>query len=481
MLKTIKKIKRYLSKIFCIFYLKGFKDKIFNRKNLTKVLFIFTVGFISRVSINYIYNINVFIDYNNIISFIYYMIMALFTVLVHEFVTYFDIVIIPTFNDLVIYFNIYINKFITYIFTLLNKPIIIPKNFINTRLFKFSFIKFIAKAIVSIYYSSNSWYNVNIKSCNITQEMDYKNRNNVDNAVNNDNRNNSHSIRRVQADQDLRRLVVTNNYNINNNENILKNNSPISSSSRYFTLNSPLNNENNIPNDLKLVRTNNKSLEYQVSETYPAYNNEIIRNLDTSNINYHNSGNWNYFNNTLNSPHTTVKSIIGSDVNPDNISSTRSSIKGANFGLELELRRNKVAYDMKCFNEVDMINENRPSWIEEIEVSNKGVLNNVKVGFKYIDINLNKVEKIYIKYHDIGKRKVYWNLWEKHKDEYTSYAEFKRSLNPDINIWKQIANDAKIKLKDEVQKLLDVKRPFDRPLDSNRVYPIDNIRHKKRS
>jgi hypothetical protein len=35
--------------------------------------------------------------------------------------------------------------------------------------------------------------------------------------------------------------------------------------------------------------------------------------------------------------------------------------------------------------------------------------------------------------------------------------------------------------KDEVQKLLDVKRPFDRPLDSNRVYPIDNIRHKKRS
>jgi hypothetical protein len=38
------------------------------------------------------------------------------------------------------------------------------------------------------------------------------------------------------------------------------------------------------------------------------------------------------------------------------------------------------------------------------------------------------------KYKNVGKRHVYWYLFEKGKGNYTSYKEYKKSWNPDINI-----------------------------------------------
>jgi hypothetical protein len=73
----------------------GLLNKIFNKPNLNKILIIFVVGLTSRILINYIYNINVFIDYFNKVSIIYYVLMSMFIVLIHEVVTYFDINIIP--------------------------------------------------------------------------------------------------------------------------------------------------------------------------------------------------------------------------------------------------------------------------------------------------------------------------------------------------------------------------------------------------
>ena len=72
-------------------------NRIFNRSNLNKILIIFIVGFTSRVLINYIYNINVFVDYFNKISIVYYISMSLFTVIIHEVITYFNINIIPSY------------------------------------------------------------------------------------------------------------------------------------------------------------------------------------------------------------------------------------------------------------------------------------------------------------------------------------------------------------------------------------------------
>jgi hypothetical protein len=77
---------------------KNFKERIkyvFNRLNFIKVLVIFMVGFVTRVLINYVYDINVFVDYLNSISLGYYGFMAIFVVLVNELFSYIDLKTFP--------------------------------------------------------------------------------------------------------------------------------------------------------------------------------------------------------------------------------------------------------------------------------------------------------------------------------------------------------------------------------------------------
>ena len=80
------------------FYFPGLGTRIFNRKNLTKVFIIFIVGFISRLFIASYFDVNVFLDFTNSISLIYYSFMSFFVVFVHEFVSYFDLSIFPKIN-----------------------------------------------------------------------------------------------------------------------------------------------------------------------------------------------------------------------------------------------------------------------------------------------------------------------------------------------------------------------------------------------
>ena len=62
--------------------------KYFNKKNFLKVIIIFTVGFISRVLVNDFFGINVYFDYLHSVSLIYYALLSIFIVLVHEYLTY---------------------------------------------------------------------------------------------------------------------------------------------------------------------------------------------------------------------------------------------------------------------------------------------------------------------------------------------------------------------------------------------------------
>lgn len=78
--------------------MKNFKERIkyvFNRLNFSKVLVIFVVGFVTRVLINYVYDINVFVDYLNTISLTYYGMMSIFIVLVNELFVYIDLKSLP--------------------------------------------------------------------------------------------------------------------------------------------------------------------------------------------------------------------------------------------------------------------------------------------------------------------------------------------------------------------------------------------------
>lgn len=60
---------------------------------------------------------------------------------------------------------------------------------------------------------------------------------------------------------------------------------------------------------------------------------------------------------------------------------------------------------MRQYLEQQMIEPNGGRLVEEVTISNKGIVGQLNVGFKYIDSKLNKVETKYIRYHDIGKRK----------------------------------------------------------------------------
>src|SRR5438270_5560433 len=78
-----------------------FLNKVFNKTNLSKVLIIFIIGFISRSIINYTYEVHVFLDYTNSISIMYYTFMAFISIVIHELINYFNL---PTINHEV--FNI---------------------------------------------------------------------------------------------------------------------------------------------------------------------------------------------------------------------------------------------------------------------------------------------------------------------------------------------------------------------------------------
>jgi hypothetical protein len=65
--------------------------KIFTKSRISKILIIFIVGFTSRIFVNYMYNINIFLDFISYISLIYYFIFSMFIVLVHEVIDCLDV------------------------------------------------------------------------------------------------------------------------------------------------------------------------------------------------------------------------------------------------------------------------------------------------------------------------------------------------------------------------------------------------------
>lgn len=87
-----------------------------NRVTISKVIIIFTLGFVSRVLINNIYNVNVFVEYYHIISLFYYTVLSLVIVLVSDLIAYFEFSIIPSFvYDIFVYFGYLVVKCFTFV------------------------------------------------------------------------------------------------------------------------------------------------------------------------------------------------------------------------------------------------------------------------------------------------------------------------------------------------------------------------------
>lgn len=80
-----------MQKNYIFLFLKNNLSKV----NLSKIIFIFFFGFISRIIINYLYNINVFIDYLHPFSIAYYFVFASFIVFINELFSTFNLSIFP--------------------------------------------------------------------------------------------------------------------------------------------------------------------------------------------------------------------------------------------------------------------------------------------------------------------------------------------------------------------------------------------------
>ncbi len=103
--------------------------------------------------------------------------------------------------------------------------------------------------------------------------------------------------------------------------------------------------------------------------------------------------------------------------------------------------------------------------VEEVVIHKQDLKGKLWLGFQSFD---NKLNYLYVKYHDLAKRKLYWNLWEKHRES---------SLNPDNSIWRSITKEIHSDIKAEVNDLLARKRPFDSNIGNLNRATINDFRH----
>nr|YP_010526679.1 hypothetical protein OOD12_mgp20 [Pleurocordyceps sinensis]UXR11747.1 hypothetical protein [Pleurocordyceps sinensis] len=123
---------------------------------------------------------------------------------------------------------------------------------------------------------------------------------------------------------------------------------------------------------------------------------------------------------------------------------------------------------------------------EEFNLHKSGIKGKIKLGFKYAISKFTEekdVETIYLKYKDISKRKFYWHIWEKNRDNFNSYPDFKAAWDKNTPVFKQITKEIKTDISNEIKDLIKTKNPWQQPgLDSNnrpRVYDSREIRRQR--
>ncbi len=84
--------------------------------------------------------------------------------------------------------------------------------------------------------------------------------------------------------------------------------------------------------------------------------------------------------------------------------------------MELNLRRNRITDGVK--NQLIRYSS------KELVVDKVGSFDKIKLGFGLLE---SKLQNIYIKYEGLGKRRVWWTIWENRRGNYSWYEEFHKS------------------------------------------------------
>jgi len=503
-IQKILKIKEKVNNLVVVLLV--LKDRIFNRNNFTKLIIIFVVGFVSRTLINYYYDINVFVEYTSIISLVYYWWMSMFIVLIHEFVAYFEINIIPTFiieswsyllrlvfksinfswecsksiyqvkiNWKVLSLLKIKNGFMFYVNSLFNENKIVISGNDNSVLDsnKVKNIKISNTLFMS--NGTNTSANSGDRRVDLGREGDNRqmvlrsSRNRP--RISNSDKIDTHSLRGYgkRLTQPQKRLPDGRDYlnpemfykcrgkdfilfgiddksiihpnavtPVTNNEGGIVPPTPkmggLTTPDGSMT---PLFSDNNSSEEM--IVNSHAGKKYYLSTTPylgvgPYYPTEPIYPEGYLSINSGGSSN-----------HSTVGDYESHRMSLDNQRRADKVVEGYNKkvgGLYVE---NELGYSTK-----------------EVVVKKSGIKGKVKLGFKFVGdiLQIDRVESVYIKYTDIGKRKFYWKIWEKGRGNYETYQDFKKNWDPNTRIWSEIKKGIKSDISGEVQSLLRNNDPF---------------------
>ena len=489
-MKSLKEIMRCVGVKFnkLIYNISSLWNRNFNRLNLSKVLVIFVVGLVSRVLVNNFWDVNVFVDYLNTISLTYYGMMSIFIVLVNELFSYFDLKLLPKISMDVFSISSIRRAFVSLLSLRENKYYLVSgetsvKGFVGSKESNTSNVLFAGES------SDN---NVNRgRGRGKGQGIRSKGVSGSSKGVGGD------YIDRDYVDKGLRSKKGVSNmrsyYDNTTKSNTPKSNAPIIHNS-LRSQNVTSGNTGSYVDSVSVVSDTSRYLYigYQEPGGGILAKTPVISRLTTP------STMSPLFSYRGNSVHDTLHRVSDGDylTVPIRSSGYKGSYQSVNTGDSVQSVVNTIPHisDIPSYPSNEWYNldwENRQQCIiremqnklnemdvqykqHEMEVSpkNKKFIGKVKLGFKYLDTKLNHVENkldsIYVKYHDISKRKFVWTVWEKGRGNYESYQDFKLSWDPNKKVWSEIKSAVKSDLRSEIEKLIHKHDPFktDKRLDN---------------
>nr|QWS06181.1 hypothetical protein [Clonostachys rogersoniana] len=477
-------MKKILNKI------KSFLNQLFTPVNLSKVIIIFIVGIISRYLVNTYFDINVFKDYLTLISLIYYSIFACFIAFIHELFSYFNISIIPNF---LIELSLYLSNIIKELFIWIISKIIDKKLYISN-LFSTSSSRNKGSNSSKSHGRSSSDKNTYDHSRSHKGKGLSKSRNQCSSR---DHHKSRSSISKSSA--------KTKDYYLENRLPIIPQGHPLGDSYTripsqaqeyydYMYNPHPYNTGNVNMNDNNWFVPQNdyrySSSDYSVN-SIPYATTSYDNVAYSQNINGYNESSFDmsevakYFhveyleeNGIIKKVHTPINALSPSNLTDTNYSLPNTSMFNGNNETNANLSSdvtmvnsdtninslyvgrgstiidpdiNRLQVRSKAFNAIVQPPIYREVVIPSFDNKEASFSLGLKYLFKSSDSN---IQSLYLKWHDITKRKFYWQIWEKGRDKYDTYEEFKRNFDPNTKIFKQIAKETKRDISKEVRELL---------------------------
>ena len=88
-------------------------------------------------------------------------------------------------------------------------------------------------------------------------------------------------------------------------------------------------------------------------------------------------------------------------------------------------------------------------------IPKNGILTKISLCVKTTNDN---ILFLYLKFNEIGKRKILWTIWERNRGKYDSYKQFKRSWDSKSGILSNIKKDIRDDIRAEVEDLLGIRK-----------------------